>query len=124
MASLRLPCDFNRFVRLRRLPGLRLQQETGTNASEWVLAWQRRHGSPWFHAPRLQPKTATAPSRDGGPQRLGASAVPRLILQLTPGRGEAEAEAEEPVKAATMACVVVRAQPRLGVAPSRPRAHG
>ena len=35
-----------------------------------------------------------APSRDGTPQRLGASAVPRLILQLVPGRGEAEAEEE------------------------------
>lgn len=107
MASLLLPCDFNRSLCLRRLSGLRLQQDTGLRlqqdtakkASEWVLAWQRRHGPPWFHAPRPHPSTATAPSREGTPQRLGASAVPRLILQLTPGRGEAEAE--EAAEAAT-----------------------
>lgn len=119
MASLLLPCDFNRLLCLRRLSGLRLQQDTGLrlqqdtgkNASEWVLAWQRRHGPPWFHAPRPHPNTATAPSREGTPQRLGASAVPRLILQLTPGRGEAEAE--EPAEAATWRASWCGAQPLL-----------
>ena len=97
MASLLLPCDFNRFLCLRRFSTgepLLPPWDTGRNATEWVLAWQRRHGPPWFYAPRLHPRTAMAPSRDGTPQRLGASAVPRLILQLVTGRGEAEAEEE------------------------------
>ena len=74
---------------------------------------------------------AAAPAQDGygtisrwraaEPGRLGrAPADPPADARARRG----EAEAEEPVKAATMACVVVRAQPRLGVAPSRPRAHG